>query len=150
VIGSVNSLRSRQRRDGIAFRKQLTAGRMYFVSQLATPRPALRDAWYPWLLAFELGKKMDQWSVGHAGAVDSGSGTFGTGASSSSTSGSSSPSWTGFSGGRSGGAGASGEWAAAAGGLAAGVAAPSSSGSSSSSGGSSGGGSSGGGGGGGW
>jgi uncharacterized membrane protein YgcG len=150
VIGSVNSLRSRQRRDGIAFRKQLTAGRMYFMSQLAMPRPALRDAWYPWLLAFELGKKMDQWSVGHAGAVDSGSGTFGTGASSSSTSGSSSPSWTGFSGGRSGGAGASGEWAAAAGGLAAGVAAPSSSGSSSSSGGSSGGGSSGGGGGGGW
>jgi len=149
VVGSVNSRRSAQRREGIAVRKQLTAGRLYFMSQLATPRPAVRDEWYPWLLAFELGKDMDRWSVGHAPAVDSGS-TFSTGTSSSGGAGSSSPSWSGFGGGRSGGAGASGEWAAAAGGLAAGVAAPSSSHSGGGSGGGSSGGSSGGGGGGGW
>jgi uncharacterized membrane protein YjjB (DUF3815 family) len=150
VVGSINSLRSRQRRNGVAFRKRLTAGRMYFVSQLALPRPALRDEWYPWLLAFELGREMDRWSVGAAPSVHSRSSTFDSGSSSSASAGPSTASWTGFGGGHSGGAGAVGSWAAAAGGLAAGVSAPSSSGSSGSGGGSSGGGSSGGGGGGGW
>jgi hypothetical protein len=150
VVGPINSLRSQQRREGVAFRKRLTAGRLYFMSQLALPRPGLRDEWYPWLLAFELGKEMDRWSVGHAPAMRSHRSTLDSESSFGTSSGSAAASWTGFSGGRSGGAGASGSWAAAAGGLAAGVSAPSSSGSSGSGGGSSGGGSSGGGGGGGW
>jgi uncharacterized membrane protein YgcG len=150
VVSSINSLRSGQRRDGVAFRKQLSAGRLYFMSQLAMPQPALRDEWYPWLLAFELAKDMDRWSVSHATTVHSRSSSVGSGSSPGTSVGSSTPSWTGFGGGRSGGAGAGGSWAAAASGLAAGVSAPGASGSSSGGGGSSGGGSSGGGGGGGW
>jgi hypothetical protein len=151
VAGCVNSLRSGQHRDGVAFRKRLTAGRMYFMSQLAAPQPALRDEWYPWLLAFELEKNMDRWSVAYATPVRSrGRSAVGSMSSSSTSSESSAPSWSGFGGGRSGGAGAGASWTVAAGGLAAGVSAPSSSSSSSSGGGSSGGGSSGGGGGGGW
>lgn len=149
VVGGINSLGSRQQREGIAFRKRLAAGRQYFRSQLAMPQPALRDAWYPWLLAFELQREMDDWSVAHVTGRSSAIAVLPV---SSSSTGSSSPgpSWSGFSGGRSGGAGGGGSWAAAAGGLAAGVAAPSSGGSSGGSSGSSSGGSSGGGSGGGW
>ena len=148
VVGSIDSLRSGQRREGVAFRKQLTAGRLYFLSQRAAPQRMPRDTWYPWLLAFDLGATMNRWSVGSATAGHSNtSSVLGSGPSSSAAS---SSAWSGFDGGRSGGAGASGEWAAAASGLAAGVSAPSSNGSSGSSGGSSSGGSSGGGGGGGW
>jgi len=149
VVGCVDSLRSGQRREGIAFRKQLTAGRLYLLSQLATPQRVPRDTWYPWLLAFDLGAPMNRWSAGSAPAGHSDtSSVLSSGPSSSASS--SSASWSGFGGGESGGAGASGEWAAAASGLAAGVSAPSSSGSNGSGGGSSSGGSSGGGGGGGW
>jgi hypothetical protein len=146
-LAGVNALRSRQRREGIAFRKQLTRGRLFFKSELGKPAPALRDEWFPWVLAFNLGKRMDDWSAKHAG---DGASTIFSSSPSSSSSHTGSSSWTGFGGGHSGGAGASATWAAAAGGLAAGVAAPSSSGSGG--GGSSGGGgaSSGGGGGGGW
>jgi uncharacterized membrane protein YgcG len=156
VVGGINSLRSRQRPEGIAFRKQLAAGRLYFMSQLQMPQPALRDAWYPWLLAFELEKEMDRWSVGHAASHRHRTSTDGSPFVSSTDVGSSSPSssgasWTGFGGGRSGGGGGGASWAAAAGGLAGGVASPSSSSSSDGGGSSSSsGGSSGGGGGGGW
>jgi hypothetical protein len=145
-LAGINALRSRQRREGIALRKQLTAGRLFFKSELATPAPALRDEWFPWVLAFNLGKRMDDWSAKHASG---GASTIVT-SSSSSSSHSGSSSWTGFGGGHSGGAGASATWAAAAGGLAAGVASPSSSSSGGGGGGGGGGGSSGGGGGGGW
>ena len=146
----INALRSRQQAEGIAFRKRLTAGRLFFMSELGKRAPALRDEWFPWVLAFNLGPRMDDWSVRNAGTDAS---TMASTSSSSHSSSSTSSSWTGFGGGHSGGAGASASWAAAAGGLAAGVAAPSSSssgGGSSSSGGGGGGGSSGGGGGGGW
>jgi uncharacterized membrane protein YgcG len=149
TVAAVNALRTRQRREGIAFRKQLAAGRLFFMSELGKSSPALHDDWYPWLLAFDLGKQMDDWSASSAHVDHTNSSTF-TSSSGSSSSGSSSG-WTGFGGGRSGGAGASATWAAAAGGLAAGVAAPSSSSSGGSGGGGGGGGgSSGGGGGGGW
>jgi uncharacterized membrane protein YgcG len=146
-LTGINALRSRQRREGIALRKQLTAGRLFFKSELAKPTPALRDEWFPWVLAFNLGKRMDDWSAKHA---SDGASTIVTSSSSSSSSHSSSSSWTGFGGGHSGGAGASATWAAAAGGIAAGVASPSSSSSGGGGGGGGGGGSSGGGGGGGW
>lgn len=155
---AINALRSRQQCEGIAFRKTLAAGRHYFITELQKAQPSLRDEWYPWLLAFELDKQMDDWSVARAavpGMADDGfrrSRDSTVSSSSSSSPSDSSSSWTGFGGGRSGGAGAGASWAAAASGFSASVAAPSSSSSDSGSsgGGSSSGGSSGGGGGGGW
>jgi predicted membrane protein DUF2207 len=140
---SVNSLRSREDRVGIALRKKLTAARAFFVAQLRQSRPALRDDWYPWILAFGLNKQMNDWSA-RTVYVPGNDGSFST---SSTSSASSANTWTGFAGGHSGGAGGGATWAAAAGGLAAGVASPSSGGGG---GGGGGGGSSGGGGGGGW
>ena len=157
LLAGVGGLKSTQHRAAMAFRKMLASGREFFVAELAKERPALRDEWFPWILAFGLGKQMDDWSAqresGQSTTRSSGPSTssdsFGSGES-----GSSSGTWTGFAGGRSGGGGAGASWAAAASGLAAPIAPPSSSssggGSSSSSSGSSGGGSSGGGGGGGW
>ena len=149
ALSCVNAMKSRRSPSAIAFRKTLTSGRAYFMRQLETAQPALRDEWYPWLLGLELGKQVDAWTT-HAHG-DSSGGSHGA-AFRSASSGSSGSSFTGFSGGRSGGAGASAAWQAAAGGMAATVSPPSSSGSSggSSGGGSSSGGSSGGGGGGGW
>lgn len=149
---SINGMKSRQSREGIALRKRLAAGRNFFLNELEQPRPNLRDNWYPWLLAFGLGRQVDVWSTRHAKSMTSDSTWERSTSSSSSNSSSghteSTTSWTG-GGGLSGGAGASGTWATAAAGMAAGVASPSSSSSSGSSSSSSGG-SSGGGGGGGW
>ena len=143
----LNQAMSRESVERIAFRKKLASARAYFLHQLEQPQPALRDEWFPWLIAFGLAKHMDQWFhafVGEAarsGVVYAASGGRG---SSGGTAG-----WTGFGGGGGfSGGGASAAWTAAAGSLAAGVSAPSSS--SSGGGGGGGGGSSGGGGGGGW
>jgi hypothetical protein len=156
---SINALRSRDSREAIAFRKMLAAGREFFISQLRNPRPALRDEWYPWLLAFGLAREVDDWSAQRARQQPEENDRWVRDSNPTRASGPVEPQWTGFGGGRSGGAGASGSWAAAASGMAAGVSAPtaaesrgssssdSDSGSSSSSSGSS---SSGGGGGGGW
>jgi uncharacterized membrane protein YgcG len=148
-------LRSPQAPETIALRKRLIAARNYFISELRSPQPRLRDEWYPYLLAFGLGKHVDRW-FGAFGSGESRSGTFAASSSSASSGSfsSQSPSFTG-GGGAFGGAGASGGWAVAAVAIGAGVAAPSSSGSGGSSGGgggssSSGSSSSGGGGGGGW
>jgi hypothetical protein len=138
---STSSLNSRESAAGIALRKKLTAGRQYFKSQLQTADPALQDSWYPWVMAYGLGGEADRWSTRHP---DSGSRRL-----SRSPARSTSPGWTGFGGGRSGGAGAGASWAAAVGGIAAGVSSPGSRGGSGRSGGG-GGGRSGGGGGGGW
>ncbi len=149
VHSTINSLKSRRSREAIAFRKALTAGRAFFIQELGKERPALSDEWYPWMLAFELGKQVDAWSTQRAGSETRGRSS----ASSAATSASSEAQWTGFGGGKSGGGGGGASWQAAAGGMAAAVSPPSSSGSggsSRSSGGSSSGGSSGGGGGGGW
>jgi uncharacterized membrane protein YgcG len=141
---SMNGMKSRRGRAALAFRKKLAAAREYFRQELEKPIPALRDDWYPWLLAFGLGHEVDRWSTSRS-STDAADrwrheSSSSTGSSSDARGGGG---WTG-GGGRSGGAGASGSWAAAASGMAAGVAAPSSSssggGSSSSSGGSSGGG----------
>jgi uncharacterized membrane protein YgcG len=130
-------------RDGgerLENRRRLAAARAYFARELQRPKPALEDAWFPYLLAFGLGPHVDRWfhSFGSPSQTSSSS-------TSSSTSTSSSSGWTG-GGGAFGGAGASGAWGVAAAGMASGVAAPGSGGG----GGGGGGGSSGGGGGGGW
>jgi uncharacterized membrane protein YgcG len=145
---SITAMKSRQSSAAIGFRKRLARGRNFFLKELEKPEPELRDAWYPWLLAFGLGKQVDVWSSRHTSIATSVSSSDHSTTHSSSSSPSMHTGWSG-GGGLSGGAGASATWAAAAAGMAAGVAAPSSSGSSGSSS-SSGGGSSGGGGGGGW
>jgi uncharacterized membrane protein YgcG len=147
---SINGMKSRQNREATALRKRLATGRRFFLQELEEPQPNLHDSWYPWLLAFGLGRQVDVWSTHHSSTSNSSTWDRSTGHSSSNSS-STPTGWSG-GGGLSGGAGASGAWAAAAAGMAAGVAAPgsSSSGSSGSSSSSSSGGSSGGGGGGGW
>ena len=157
VSAGLNALVSRQYAPGVAFRKRLAAARAFFVEQLASPRPALHDDWYPWLLALGLRKEMDDWSTQQEGGGSSTSSRTwsSTSSSASASTGSTSgaPTWTGFAGGQSGGAGGGAGWTTAVSGLAAGVAPPSSSSSGGSGGGSSSsssGGSSGGGGGGGW
>jgi uncharacterized membrane protein YgcG len=141
-----------QTRDGpkrVARRKALASAREYFRSELDRAAPRLKDAWFPYVVAFGLTSESDRWFRAHGKVAPGGAASSWTGSSSgaSSSSGSESSGWTG-GGGAFGGAGASGSWAVAAGALAAGVAAPSSSGGGGGGGG--GGGSSGGGGGGGW
>ncbi len=151
----INQARSRERAQGIALRKRLASARRYFEQELGQPQPALRDEWFPYVLAFGLDQDAQDWFKAH-GAQSSGrsstswSGSTPTSSSSGSPSGSAPTGWSG-GGGAFGGAGATATWALAASSLAAGVAAPSSSGSSGGGGGGGGGGSSsGGGGGGGW
>jgi uncharacterized membrane protein YgcG len=141
----LNNARSRESAETIRRRQTLAAGRRWLQRELRRPQPALRDDWFPYLLAFGLNSDVDRWFRSFGGAAAGRMGgslpSYGSGG------GSGGGGWTG-GGGSFGGAGASGTWAMAASGLASGVAAPSSSGSGGGGGG--GGGSSGGGGGGGW
>ena len=170
TYSTIRGSRSRPTRAAIAIRKNLTAARRFFSAELELAQPALRDEWYPWILAFGLGKQVDAWSATRAPAtiVDRTELRHESEPWSRSTSpspSSSSENWTGFGGGRSGGAGADVSWSLAAAELAGAMSATSASasdssssgssssgwsGSDSSGGGSSSGGSSGGGGGGGW
>jgi uncharacterized membrane protein YgcG len=149
----VNNARSRERMQGIALRKRLASARRFFEDEFDKPQPALRDEWFPYVLALGLDDDSQRWFRHHGAAASGGSSrgwTTSSGSTSSSSSTSSGPTgWTG-GGGAFGGAGATASWATAAGALSTGVAAPSSGGSGSSGGGGGGGSSSGGGGGGGW
>jgi uncharacterized membrane protein YgcG len=147
-----NQARSRESADRIAFRRRLATARAYFTNELEREQPRLKDAWFPYLIAFGLARHMDKWfrafggettRISEGAIVSSGS----RGGSSTAGGG-----WSGFGGGGGfSGGGSSGSWVAAASSISAGVAAPSSGGGSSSGGGGGGGGgSSGGGGGGGW
>jgi hypothetical protein len=132
ILSAINALKTRQHRDALAFRKALASARAFFEDELGEDEPALRDEWYPWVLAFELGKQADAWSVTPASQRSSSTRRRPTTRDVRDTRPSSSPAearWTGFGGGRSGGAGASGSWEAAASGIAASVSSPSSSGS---------------------
>ena len=146
ALGAIRSLfnlaSTREAGERLENRRRLAAARAWFIRELAKPQPALEDAWFPYILAFGLGRDVDRWFRSFGGLtspVMHGT-NFDTSSGSSSGGG-----WTG-GGGAFGGAGASGSWAVAAGAMSAGVSAPS----SSSGGGGGGGGSSGGGGGGGW
>jgi hypothetical protein len=146
-----NLARSRQSAGRIARRKRLAAARDYFRAELAKERPALRDEWFPYALAFGLGGHIDRWFRSFGGENGARASTPVVHSSGSSAGASSSGgSWSGFGGGGGfGGAGGGASFGAAIGGMAASVPAPSSS-SSGGGGGGGGGGSSGGGGGGGW
>ena len=143
----------------LQLRRELAAARQWFSRELQQSEPRLRDAWFPYLIAFGLGSRMDHWFKAFGGAARSSSGMASSSRSTSSSwssvsgnsgnSGGSSGGWSGFGGGGGfAGGGSSGAWVAAASMVAGGVSKPStrSSGSGSSGGGSS----SGGGGGGGW
>jgi hypothetical protein len=145
----VNAARSPRGPRATAFRKRLAAARERFRRELRKPAPALKDEWFPYLVAFGLERDAGRWfgAFGGASASAVGSSIGGGTPVSSTATGGRSATWTG-GGGAFGGAGASGAWAAAATGLAAGVASPGSG--SGSGGGGGGGGRSGGGGGGGW
>lgn len=146
-----NQARSRESPDRIAFRRGLATARLFFVGELQRDHPRLDDAWFPYLIAFGLGKHMDKWFRAFGGEADAYVHATSMTVSSGSPGSHSGGGWTGFggAGGFSGG-GASATWVAAASSMAAGVSAPSSNGGGSSGGGGGGGGSSGGGGGGGW
>ncbi|HUJ15608.1 MAG TPA: hypothetical protein VL284_17610, partial [Thermoanaerobaculia bacterium] len=149
---TLDGLRSPESPERIALRQRLYAARDYFIAELRSKEPRLRDDWYPYLLAFGLGPNVDRWfgSYGASNVVRTTVDSQSAAGSFSSSSSSTSASFTG-GGGAFGGAGASGGWAIAAATMGAGVSSPSSGGGGSSgSSGSSGGSSSGGGGGGGW
>src|SRR5688572_33394368 len=95
-------MKSRQPRPALAFRKRLAAARAHFISELARDEPSLRDQWMPWILAFGLGKQIDDWSARQSAPTTDLAGGSG---SSSSSSEPSSDRWTGFAGGGSAGAG---------------------------------------------
>lgn len=130
-IGLANSVfnqaRSRESVERIAFRRRLATAREFFVDELRRNQPRLKDAWFPYLIAFGLGKHMDKWLRAFGGESStrvmpgdySSGGHGGSGTSSGSG-------WSGFggAGGFSGG-GSGASWAAAAGTMAAGVSAPS-------------------------
>lgn len=117
----------------LAYRRRLVSAREYFRRELESPDPRLRDAWFPYLLAFGLDDDVSRWFETHArsertsgiaaatlaGATHGSSSSSGTG-------------WTGggpqFGGGTFAGGGAGGAWGMAAAGMAAGVAAPGSTG----------------------
>lgn len=140
--------RTPETRERLELRRTLAAARAYFMAQLSRKRPALADEWFPYLLAFGLGRHIDRWFRAFGRDVHEVA-VFATSPGNTS---SASANWTGggelFGGGGGfAGGGAGRSWAGAVETFSAGVASPSSSGSG---GGSSGGGSSGGGGGGGW
>ncbi len=144
--------RSRQSPERLRLRKRLAAAREFFRHELRKPEPALRDAWYPYMLAFGLHQQVNAWFKAHGQEVAGTSRMSRTSSSLGSSSASdvsSGNSWSGFSGGGGfAGAGATMAFGAAVSGMASSVSPPSSS--SSGGGSSSSGGSSGGGGGGGW
>lgn len=145
TLSIFNHARTMDDRERVVLLRDLAAARRFMKRELSRSEPRLDDAWYPYLIAFGLGRAMDRWfrAYGAPSASSTAHGRFGATGSGSGTG-----AWSG-GGGTFGGAGASASWAAAAGALAVGVAKPSSGGSGSSGGGG-GGGSSGGGGGGGW
>lgn len=146
----LDALRTDEAPEKIALRKKMLSARAYFVKQLRSSAPSLRDDWFPYLLAFGLGANVDSWfrAYGKAGSAGTDSYSSSSRASTSSSS-NGGAAWTG-GGGTFGGGGASSSWAAAAAAVGAGVSSSSSSSSGSSSSGGGGSSSSGGGGGGGW
>lgn len=127
-------------------RRRVAAARAFFIHQLEQRKPAIQDAWYPYLLAFGLGDNVDQWFKAFGGSTSS-MGQMTTAAAAGGSWSGGGPAFGG--GGGFGGGGAGRSWTSAVTALSAGVASPGSD-SSSGGGGGGGGGSSGGGGGGGW
>ena len=163
LLNSVaNSARLLESPERVALRQRFAAARRYFKGELAKREPRLDNSWYPYLVAFGLGKRVDKWFKAFGGQSTSlgvsDSSIVSSSSSALSSTSSSGSSFRGFGGG-GGFAGAGGGmdfgsgFGAAVSGMASSVPSPSSSssgGSSSSFSSSSSSSSSGGGGGGGW
>ncbi|MBN1569790.1 MAG: DUF2207 domain-containing protein [Acidobacteria bacterium] len=119
---ALNGAKTEEGPEQIRFRQRLAAAREYFREQLKKAKPALHDVWYPYLIAYGLGNKIDKWFKAHGSGLLASSAVGSVGYSSGMNS---STTWTG-GGGAFGGAGATGSWAAVAGTMAAGVATASS------------------------
>jgi len=147
----LNQARATESAAALALRKRMSAARRFLESELQRGSPDVQVSWLPHLLALGLAKEADRWSAGRPDRQEGGT-SWSDSTSPTSSSGGSRSEPFGAGGGRFGGAGATGSWAATAQAFSASIAAPSSSGDSGGGGGSSGGGSSssGGGGGGGW
>lgn len=134
VNNILNVGKTRDSKEGVRLRRYLASARAYLERELKRDRPELKDDWFPWLIAFGLGPKVDSWFRQYGRHMSTTMGSMsGSGSGSGFTGG----------GGQFGGGGATGAWSAAAGSMSA-------SSSSSSGGGGGGGGGSGGGGGGGF
>jgi hypothetical protein len=126
VCALIDALKTQQSAQTLAFRQALTAVRAFFKIELEKARPALRNEWYPWLLALGLGPQAEAWSAD--AAFERSRRTlrrkredaphWSTGAEPEPTA---ATTWEGFGGGRSGGAGGGASWAATAGAFAASV-----------------------------
>jgi uncharacterized membrane protein YgcG len=131
VSSILNNARTRDRLETLRLRKRLAAARRFFETELERPEPALRDEWFPYVLAFGLDESSRRWFERYgtppaASSARTGASAYTRTYESSSSSGSASATpatWTG-GGGAFGGAGATASWAAAAGTLSAGVAMP--------------------------
>ncbi len=135
VNNILNVAKTRDSKEGVRLRRYLASSREFLEQELQREQPELRDDWFPWLIAFGLGPKVDSWFRSYGRHVSTTMGSIsGAGSSSGFTGG----------GGQFGGGGATGAWSTAAGSMSG------SAGSSGGGGGFSGGGGSGGGGGGGF
>jgi len=105
----LNLARSRDSVDGVRLHRRLASARRYFKEELNRKEPDLRDAWFPYLVAFGLGPQVDSWFRRYGGY---------SGFTGSSISGGSIGGFTG-GGGQFGGGGVSGAWSAAAGSMSA-------------------------------
>ncbi|MEQ1692290.1 MAG: DUF2207 domain-containing protein, partial [Gemmatimonas sp.] len=56
-----NGARLVESAERVALRKRFAAARAYFRTELAKREPRLKDSWYPYMLAFGLGKHVDRW-----------------------------------------------------------------------------------------
>src|SRR6185369_3012073 len=72
-LGITNNLfNAAKTRDGpkkIARRKALAAARDFFRGELKNPKPELDDRWYPYVIAFGLGRQADHWFRAYGAAA---------------------------------------------------------------------------------
>ena len=82
-----NLAKTREGPHKIARRKQLVAARRFFDRELGKHDPHLKDAWFPWIVAFGMGPSVDRWFHSFGGAARAGATTGSSTSSSSSSSG---------------------------------------------------------------
>ena len=106
IINNIlNLARTRDSEEGVRLHRCLASGRRYFQQELDRQTPKIHDDWFPYLVAFGLGPRVDSWFRRYGGHASYGG---------SSVSGGGHAGFTG-GGGQFGGGGVSGVWSAAAG-----------------------------------
>ncbi|HVG25922.1 MAG TPA: hypothetical protein VND45_17325 [Thermoanaerobaculia bacterium] len=65
------TLRIRQPREVIAYRRRIAAARRFFLAELKKPQPSIRDEWFPYVLAFGLASSVDEWFRAHGAGLGS-------------------------------------------------------------------------------